>query len=408
MSAEIRVVASEDEFRSFLEVDAVCFAGEVREEQVALAHAFLEADRTMGAFVGGRLVGTCANLTMEVTVPGPASLACAGVSWVSVLPSHRRQGILTAMMRRLLDDTVAHGEPLAVLLASESAIYGRFGYGQATQAATYEIDKAHAALAHRPETGGAIRVLMPDEASTTLPAIHEANRRLYAGGCRRWEGWWADRLFVDEADRGGASRMYHAVHEPVGGAPDGYLTWRVEERWDKNPANLAAVIECSGATDAVRLALVEFACNLDLIGRVQLRSFPVDEPVRWALAEPRQLATRAVYDVLWVRMLDVERCLAARTYGVADRLVIDVEDGFRPECGGRFALDSRSGASCGRTDEPPDLSVTVSDLGALYLGGVSAATLAAAGRLRPLTPGVVGRATRLFATERAPYGDTEF
>jgi len=112
--------------------------------------------------------------------------------------------------------------------------------------------------------------------------------------------------------------------------------------------------------------------------------------------------------VLWVRMLDVERCLAARTYGVADRLVIDVEDGFRPECGGRFALDSRSGASCGRTDEPPDLSVTVSDLGALYLGGVSAATLAAAGRLRPLTPGVVGRATRLFATERAPYGDTEF
>ena len=118
MSAEIRVLASEDEFRSFLECDAVCFAGEVREEQVPLARGFLEADRTMGAFADGRLVGTCANVTMELTVPGPASLASAGVSWVSVLPSHRRRGILTAMMRRLLDDTVAHGEPLAALLAS--------------------------------------------------------------------------------------------------------------------------------------------------------------------------------------------------------------------------------------------------------------------------------------------------
>ena len=408
MSAEIRVLASEDEFRSFLECDAVCFAGEVREEQVPLARGFLEADRTMGAFADGRLVGTCANVTMELTVPGPASLASAGVSWVSVLPSHRRRGILTAMMRRLLDDTVAHGEPLAALLASESAIYGRFGYGPATQAATYEIDKVHATLAHRPVTDGAIRVLMPGEAPTVLPPIHEANRRSYAGGCRRWEGWWAERLFDAEADRDGGSRMYHAVHEPAGGPPDGYLTWRVEERWAENPANLAAVIDCSGATDAVRLALVEFACRLDLIGRVQLRSFPIDEPVRWALAEPRRLATRAVYDVLWLRILDVERCLAARSYGVADRLVIDVEDGFRPECGGRFVLDSRSGAHCQRTDEPPDLTVTTSDLGALYLGGVSAATLVAAGRLRPLTPGVVGRASRLFATERAPYGDTDF
>jgi predicted acetyltransferase len=408
MSAEIRVLASEDEFRSFLECDAVCFAGEVREEAVPLARAFLEADRTMGAFAGGRLVGTCGNLTMELTVPGPASLPCAGVTWVSVLPSHRRQGILTAMMGRLLDDAAAHGEPLAVLLASESAIYGRFGYGLATQAATYEIDKAHTALAHRPATDGAIRVLMPGEASTKLPAIHEANRRLYAGGCRRSEGWWAERLFDAEADRGGASRMYHAVHEPAAGSPDGYVAWRVEERWDPNPANLATVIDHSGATDAVRLALLEFACRLDLVGRIRLQSFPVDEPLRWALAEPRQLVTRSVHDVLWVRILDVERCLAARSYGVADRIVLDVEDGFRPECGGRFVVDSRAGASCSRTDEPPDLAVTASDLGALYLGGVSAATLAAGGRLRPLTPGIVGRATRLFATERPPYGDTDF
>src|SRR5579864_8748190 len=155
MDFDIRVLTTEEEFRAFLECDAVAFAGEVREDEVPLARAFCEPGLTMGAFDGDRLVGTCANLTMELTVPGPAVLPCAGVTWVAVLPSHRRRGILTAMMERLLDDTEGHREPAAALLASESAIYGRFGYGPATQAATYELDKSHAVPARPAVTGGA-------------------------------------------------------------------------------------------------------------------------------------------------------------------------------------------------------------------------------------------------------------
>ena len=409
MDIEIRGLASEEEFRSFLECDAIGFGGEVREEEVPLMRAFLESDRTLAAFAGGRLVGACANLSMELTVPGPAQVACAGVTWVSVLPTHRRQGILTAMIERLLDDTQAHGEPLAALLASESAIYGRFGYGSATHAATYEIDKAHAALARRAVTDGTIRVLAPGEASAVLPAIHDANRRRHAGGVTRSAGWWGAYLFDPEANRQGASRMYHAVHEPAGGgAADGYITWRIEEHWETNPDNLAIVIDHSAGSDAVRLALLEFACSLDLVGRIRLCSFPVDEPLRWALTEPRRLTTRDVNDVLWVRILDVERCLMARAYDAAERLVIEVEDTFRPVCGGRFVLDTRAGAMCAPTDEAADLAVTMSDLGSLYLGGASAATLAAAGRLRPLSAGAIGRAARLFATERPPYSDTDF
>ncbi len=350
MDFDIRLLATEEEFRAFLECDAISFAGEVREDEVPLARAFCEPGRTMAAFDGDRLVGTCANLTMELTVPGPAVLPCAGVTWVSVLPSHRRRGILTAMMERLLDDAEGHGEPAAVLLASEGAIYGRFGYGLATQAATYQIDKRHAVFARRLATDGSIRVLMPGEAGDVLPAIHDANRREVPGNCSRSAGWWGAHLHDAAEDRDGASRLYHAVHEPAGsGSPDGYVSWRIEHHWEANPDHVALVVDHSAVSDEVRLTLLEFVCRLDLVGSTRLQAFPVDEPLRWTLTDPRRLTTRSVHDVLWVRILDVGRCLTNRTYTTAERLVIDVDDPFRPACGGRHVLDTRD-----RRDVYPD------------------------------------------------------
>jgi predicted acetyltransferase len=162
-------------------------------------------------------------------------------------------------------------------------------------------------------------------------------------------------------------------------------------------------------TGDVRLALLRFACELDLVGEARFPSQPVDEPLRWVLADPRRLVTTSTTDLLWLRLLDVPRCLSARRYEEADRLVIDVDDRFRPGAGGRFALDTMGdSAACVRTTEPPDLAVSASDLAALYLGGVSLRTLDAAGAVRELSPGAVGRASRMLMTDRPPYGDTDF
>ena len=155
MDLQIRPVADDAEFRAFLEVDARAFATEVRVDDLPYTEGFLERDRTAAAFLDGQLVGSSANLTMELTVPGGVVVPCAGVTYVGVSPTHRRRGLLTAMMGRLLDEAVDRDEPLAALFASESVIYGRFGFGAATQSATYSLAKAHARFSHPATTAGA-------------------------------------------------------------------------------------------------------------------------------------------------------------------------------------------------------------------------------------------------------------
>jgi len=93
----------------------------------------LEMDRCLLALTSdGRPVGTAATHSFELTLPGEILVPAPGVTAVGVLPSHRRQGVLSAMMRHQLTELRAGGEFLSVLLASEASIYGRFGYGPAT------------------------------------------------------------------------------------------------------------------------------------------------------------------------------------------------------------------------------------------------------------------------------------
>jgi predicted acetyltransferase len=83
-------------------------------------------DHMHAAFDGRRAVGGAGAFPFDLSVPG-GSVACAGVTVVGVYPTHRRQGILTAMMRAQLDDAHDRGEPIAALWASDERIYGRYG-----------------------------------------------------------------------------------------------------------------------------------------------------------------------------------------------------------------------------------------------------------------------------------------
>ena len=128
MPVEIRACTDEDELVEAFRTVMTTFAEEPSEEDVARAKATMPVDRTVVAVEDGRFVGAAGAWPFDVTIPG-GELPCPGVTWVGVLPTHRRRGVLTAMMRFQLDDIHARGEPLAALWASESLIYGRFGYG---------------------------------------------------------------------------------------------------------------------------------------------------------------------------------------------------------------------------------------------------------------------------------------
>jgi predicted acetyltransferase len=313
-------------------------------------------------------------------------------------------------MRRQLDDIAARGEPLAVLVASETGIYGRFGYGPATELHALEIERAHSAFVG-PEPGpGGMRLVDRAEAGRLLPEVYERVRRRRVGEMGRSAGWWEGWLQDPEFVRDGATARFYAVWEPTPGQPGGYAAWRMKEGMDHSlPGSRLIVAALVGEHDAAREALWRFLLGVDLVSVVSVPDSPPEEPVRNLLADSRRLRTTGITDHLWVRLVDVPAALAARRYALEDRLTLEVRDAFLPPNEGVYELvGGPDGAACRPAAGAADLALDVADLGSLYLGGVRPSTLGRAGRVRELTPGALRRADAMFATDPAPYCATDF
>jgi predicted acetyltransferase len=408
VGVDIRQVKTDEELEAFVRTDLRSFGASFSDDSVARARRFLELDRTRAAFdEDGAVVGCSAALSWEVTVPGGASLPSAAVTWVSVRGTHRRQGLLRSMMAALLDDAVARNEPLAMLFASESVIYGRFGYGTATFGSSFEIERPHATLVRGAAPApGRLVLLERAEIEPIARAVFDEHRRQRVGEVSRSEAWWQSRFEDRPDERGGASNLFYVAHERSPGVWDGYAMYRMHEKWDGAPDYTLDVVELVALEDDARAALVAYLLDVDLVGRIRYGHAPVDDPLRWSLADPRRLRTTSTTDMLWLRVLDVTRALSARTYAVDDRLVLEVHDAFRPDAGGRFVLED---GVCSRTDTAePDLVLGASELGSLYLGGAGVAPLVAAGLVRVREPSVVARATAMFRTDPAPHCHTDF
>lgn len=387
--------AAEDDVPALLRADWAAFGGRPTDAQIEMNRPFLEVDRAWVAEDGARIVGAAAALSLELTVPGPATVPAAGVTQVGVMPTHRRQGILTALMARIADDARRRGEPVAALLASESTIYRRFGYGTAVLASTVELERAHARLRRPPEIAGRVRILDEDEMATVLPRIHDRYRRRQPGEVSRSPGWWARHLADPEDRRGGAGPRFAAVWD----GDAGYVAYRVTQDWSAGPPGGTLTVEGMVAHDPdVRSGLWQFAFGIDLI-RLIKASLALDDALRWSLVDSRRLRTTSVTDFLWVNLLDVEAALSARAYPSGPSLVLDVAGA------GRFRL---AAGECRRTDALADLALEAPDLAAAYLGGVSFATLARAGLVRELAAGAIARADALFATSPGPVSTTGF
>ncbi|HVV13683.1 GNAT family N-acetyltransferase [Amycolatopsis sp.] len=358
----------------------------------------LEMDRGLLAVADGRPVGTAGAHSFELTLPGEILAPAAGVTAVGVLPSHRRRGVLSAMMRHQLDELRGRGEFLSVLLASEALIYRRFGYGPATYTRRLTVPRHQAGFApargiDRPDTGS-VELLRRNECGEILEEVYDRYRRAQPGALSRPHRWWA--LGAGQPPISQAPR-YVAVHRDADGVPDGYASYSIGE-----PGTLT-VDETITTEDTVFAALARFLLGHDLVTEVVFKHFPPGHPLRWQLADFRAGQVSDDTDWLWVRLLDVPRALTSRGWFTDGELVLDVEDPFPGERG-RYLLTVRDGkAECGPTDREPDLSLDVSDLGSVYLGGTAPSTLARAGHIRAHRPGAASLADALFRGERAPH-----
>ncbi|MFK3735468.1 GNAT family N-acetyltransferase [Streptomyces sp. NPDC088090] len=359
-----------------------------------------EMDRNLLALAeDGRPVGTAGAYSFELTLPGGNVVPVSGVTAVGVLPTHRRQGVLTSLMRRQLADLRARGEVAAVLLASEAVIYRRFGYGPATFTQRVAVSRHQGAFA-RPralgaaDAGGSVELLRRADCGPLLEEVYERYRRAQPGALARPHRWWARG--AGQPPVAGAPR-YVAVHRDAEGAADGYASYAVD-------SGTLTIDEVITDDDAVFAELARFALGHDLVTEVVFKQVPPGHPLRHWLEDFRAGRLTEDTDWLWVRLLDVPGALTARGGWLADgELVLDVDDPFLGERG-RHLLTVRDGkADCAPTDREPDLSLDVSDLGSLYLGGTAPSTLVRAGHVRAHHPEAAARADALFRTERPPH-----
>jgi predicted acetyltransferase len=371
-----------------------------------------ELDRSLGLFDGERVAATSGIYSLEMTVPGGAVVPTAGITWITVAPTHRRRGVLTAIMRRQLDEVHAQErEPVAALWAAESSIYGRFGYAPASWRGGWTGRTERLRLRRDVDTGsGQVRLVEVDEFRAAAVGIHEAVRRFVPGNLARDDRWW-DRLLRDEPDqRHGYTARRHVLHQEPDGTATGYATYRVKSSWTdtSEPDGTLHVGEVRATTPAAYAGLWQFLMSHDLIRTVDASMASSDDPVRHLLADPRALHARPV-DALWVRLVDVGRALSARRYPAPIDLVLEVRDEFCPWNSGRWRLSGHpAGAYCGPTDRDPDIVLGIEELSSVYLGGASLATLQGAGRVREVSPGAVTLASTAFGWPVAPWCPDEF
>lgn len=403
MSIDHRII-TDDEFPNWRTLVRRAFNELVHPDDIArLSNDRAEMDRLFGAFEDGTLVGTGGTDSHVMTVPGGAQIPTAGIAYVSTVATHRRRGVLTGTMRKLLEQAQEREEPLAALWASQAGIYSRFGYGQATVAEDWKIDPSESDFAHGPETPGKLRFVEHDEAMKLMPEVWRKASKQRAGFLDRSERRWKYFFFDDERVRGGWSGLFFVVYEHEGGI-EGYAAYRLKPvNPDEEDALEMEVTECISYTDPAHAALWRFLFNVDLVQSVTAHAQAPDDPVWWMLENPRMLE-REPYDGLWVKVLDPVRALSERSYSSAGKIVIEVEDHFLPHAGGIFELEaSEDGATCSRSTAKPDISMSASDLGATYLGGIRLSTLAKAGGVTEHSPNAIRRYDNMFMTDRAPW-----
>lgn len=401
MGLELRAIG-EDEGAAYRRVSAIAFANSPpAADDLDTPWVGVEYDRTLCAFDGKAMVGVSRVISFDFSVPGGRLPAVAGVADVGVLPTHRRQGVLTAMMRRTLDDAHHRGEPVALLTASEGGIYGRFGFGVSVLGATVEVTKEGAEVTVPVE--GSVELMEPDEALSTIVGLFDATRG--PGDVNRFDWWWDQQVVHPTRGR---TPPFVAVHRAPSGEPDGYALYRINSGSDGRTANVSDVVATSASAYA---ALWRYLIGIDLVRRISSWARPVDESVRWMLNDPRKARITSVSDHLWSRLVDVPAALGARAYGAAGELVLEVADPLCPWNDSTFRLEGGpDGAECGPAGSTasPDIVTDAAALGQAWLGGIGFAELARAGRLDERRPGAAARADAMFATARAPHARTGF
>jgi len=394
---EVRTI-DDAEIPAFREAALTTFGADTEEDPTGVERqrALISPARSWVACDGGQIVATAASYALHIAMPGGGSIAAAGLTMVAVRPTHRRRGLLRALIHAHLEDQRARGEIASALWASEAPIYGRFGYGVAAEGLELELDTRGLDLGADDGTH-ACRFVDEAEARVRLPEIYARALVERPGVLRRDEVWWRERRFLEVAFmRAGASRRRHVIAWR-GTDAVGYVAYRQREAGDTGRVDVIELVARDGAAE---ICLWRYLAGVDLFTKVVWPNAPVDTALPWRLPDRRR-ATRRIIDTLWLRIEDVAATLAARHYARDGVLRFAIE-------GEGWELRVEGGqARCARSAAAPELELDRAALGSLVLGTVPASTLARADRVRGARA-ALATADALFAWPIAPWCPEQF
>ena len=412
MSIEIRGVEPE-EYQQAIEVMSTAFLERLDTARIAEAvRATWTPGRTLVAFDGARACGTFRTWATELTLPGGAAVPTAAVTAVTVLPTHRRRGILTAMAARAHGAMRDAGEAAGILWSSEFGIYTRFGYGPATRDATWTV-KTRETRWHGAPSGSVELAPLTQATADAMRDVYEACRPLQAGHLRRRPVDWELDLGLRPPTFGEAWKGFVALHRDSAGAVDGYVRYTAKTEWpDHIPQGTIEVDDLHATDPDAYAALWQYLAAIDLVTTVKAESRRLSEPLPWLAVNQRAVRQSQAIDALWLRLVDVARVLEARSWERAGSLVLEVAepgDERRAATTGRWLLDvSADGARCTPTDRPADLVLPVAALGAAALGGSLLGQVVRMTGCEEVRPGSVALAESLFRTADEPWCSTGF
>lgn len=388
---EYRVVDATDAavFDPYLQAETRGFlGGEQSTEQLAGARDALAFRRFVGVYDPAapdltQPVGTVNSWVTEVGMPG-GSMPMWAISGVTVAPTHRRKGIARAMLEGELRTAADAGLALAGLTVTEATIYGRYGFSPATFNTDWRIETKRAGWVG-PRPDGRLDFIDRESAGHQLAELHARVRSSRPGEIEPWPDAWRRMVGLGPGREGGGKiRVVRWADSQ--GVSRGIAVYRLsDETNDYTKHELELLYLLSENVDAYA-ALWRFVLEHDLVTVVKASLRAIDEPLRWMIADQRA-ATVQTYEHEWLRVLDVAAVLSSRTYAAPGIFVLSVTDplGFA-DGAWRLTIDAEGAAVVEPLDEQmdaaADVTLSVGALSSLVLGGVSAATLRAAGHVR--------------------------
>ena len=359
----------------------------------------MDFSRSMAALDGKDVVGTMAALAYQLPLPAGSIIDMSGIVAVTVQPTHRRRGIFTEMMRRLLRNEYERGITVAGLWASQSIIYGRHGYGNAVEHQEATIEKRFSQFRHTASVNGQIRFSDPETIRRIGPSIWEAAMKNRPGMIPRPTPEW-EMEFPDASAQVPGDKLSFFITYEESGVAEGYSAYRIKPIPNDSDHNRQIEVNEIVATSvSVEAALWRHVLDVDLVKQVVNWNHPKRSPLLWLLQDPRHLKLEP-YDALWLRIMDPAKALTAREYGSAGQVTIAVQDSFCPWAEGTYLLevDDEGSARCESTNGLPDVTMPIATLASIYLGAHHLQHLQSAGRVDEHSPGSVAKLDTMFPT----------